>query len=434
LKMRVLITGAYGLIGAACLERLRREGHELVGAGRSIGEAQRRFPYVRWIAAEFHELTTPVSWHDLLFGIDAVVNCVGAFQDGARDDLKLVHVNAPAALFAACEQRGVRRVVHISAVGAECDGPTRFARTKGETENDLRGRDLDWVILRPGLVLASSVYGGTAMLRGLAGFPGVTPVVAATSPVHVVAIEDVAETVAWALRSGAPARLSFDLVYPQPVTIAGIIAGYRRWLGLRPQSAVALPQWCAVATAHLADALSWLGWRSPMRSTALAQLAAGIVGDPARWMEVTGIVPKSLEEILNDHPATVQDRWFAHLYLLKPIAIGVLALFWIATGIIALGPGWDEAVAVVRGAGAGAGLAGIAVGAGAILDIVLGFGVLVRRASRATLVAMLVVSFAYVAAAAVVAPQLLFDPLGRILKILPTMLATLFAIAISDER
>jgi uncharacterized protein YbjT (DUF2867 family) len=432
--MRVLITGGYGLIGTACLERLRRDGHDLVGAGRSIGQAQRRFPYARWVAADFHELTTPASWHALLAGIDAVVNCVGALQDGARDDLDRIHIVAPAAMFAACETLGVRRVVHISAIGANGEGPTRFARTKGSTEQDLAGRNLDWVILRPGLVLASGVYGGTAMLRGVAGIPFVTPVVAATSLVHIVAIEDVADTVAWALRAGAPARLRLDLVHPQPLTIAGIVAGYRRWLGLRPQRTLALPQWYAIAMARFADALAWLGWRSPLRSTALAQLADGIIGDPARWVVATGIAPQSFEEILSLHPATVQDRWFSQLYLLKPLAIGVLALFWIATGIIALGPGWNEAVAVMRGTGAGAGLAGAAVVAGAVLDMMLGVGVLLRRASRAALLGMLAVSFAYLAAAAVFAPQLFLDPLGRVLKIFPIILANLFALAVLDER
>jgi uncharacterized protein YbjT (DUF2867 family) len=432
--MRVLITGAYGLIGAACLERLRRDGHDLVGAGRSIGEARRRFPYADWVAADFHELTAPQSWHGLLSGIDAVVNCVGALQDGVRDDLERVHVAAPAALFAACEERGVRRVVHVSAVGADRDGSTRFARSKGATESDLAGRDLDWVILRPGLVLARNVYGGTAMLRGAAGVPGVTPLIAAASPVHVVAIEDVAETVAWALREGAPVRLRLDLVHRQPVTTAAIVAGYRAWLGLRPQPAVALPRPVAAAVARLADALAWLGWRSPMRSTALAQLTDGIVGDPTRWIATTGIAPMSFEEILNRHPAGVQDRWFARLYFLKPVAIGGLALFWIASGVIALGPGWDEAVALMLGTGAGAGLAAAAVAAGAILDMLLGIGVLVRRASLMALLGMLAVSFVYAVAAAVVAPQLLIDPLGRILKIVPIMLANLFAIAVLDER
>ncbi len=93
--MRVLITGAYGLIGAACLAKLRLEGHDVVGAGRNIAQARRRFPYARWVTADFRQLTTPQSWHELLSGIDAVVNCAGALQDGARDDLGLVHVTAP---------------------------------------------------------------------------------------------------------------------------------------------------------------------------------------------------------------------------------------------------------------------------------------------------------------------------------------------------
>src|ERR1700733_12990389 len=116
--MRVLVTGGYGLIGAACLARLRAEGHDLVGAGRSIDEARLRFPYARWIAADFHRLTTPESWREALAGVDAVVNCVGALQDGVRDDLQKIHVAAPAALFTACEQNNIRRVVHISAIGA----------------------------------------------------------------------------------------------------------------------------------------------------------------------------------------------------------------------------------------------------------------------------------------------------------------------------
>jgi hypothetical protein len=66
--------------------------------------------------------------------------------------------------------------------------------------------------------------------------------------------------------------------------------------------------------------------------------------------------------------------------------------------------------------------------------MMLGIGVLVRRASLAALLGMLAVSFVYVVAAAVLAPQLLLDPLGRILKIVPIMLANLFAIAILDER
>lgn len=431
--MRVLITGAYGLIGAACLARLHAEGHEVVGAGRSIGEAQRRFPYARWIAADFNKLTAPGSWHGLLAGVDAVVNCVGALQDGARDDLNRVHVTAPAALFTACEQKGVRRIVHISAVGAGADGATAFARTKGETERNLAGRNLDWFILRPGLVLAGAVYGGTAMLRGAAGFPWLTPVIAA-KPIQVVALDDVAATVAWALREGTPARVTLDLVHPQALSLTKIVTAYRAWLGFRPQPAVTVPRAIATLVARMADAASWLGWRSPLRSTAIAQLGAGIGGDAAPWIAATGIVPQSLDGMLARTPATVQDRWFARLYWLKPVAIIVLAAFWIATGIITLGPGWTQALLVLRVAGADLATAKIAGFAGACLDIALGLAVLVRRFCRGALAAMLTVSAAYFVATAITSPQLFADPLGSIVKIVPIMLATAFTVAILDER
>jgi uncharacterized membrane protein len=129
----------------------------------------------------------------------------------------------------------------------------------------------------------------------------------------------------------------------------------------------------------VADALSWLGWRSPMRTTAITQLADGINGDPAGWIAATGITPKSLDELLALHPATVQDRWFARLYILKPLAIAVLAAFWITSGLIALGPSRAGAMLIPRLAGASLGVAKGAVLVGAVLDIVLGLAVLVRR-------------------------------------------------------
>src|SRR3954470_4348712 len=100
--MRVLVTGAYGLIGSACLARLRRDGHELLALGRALNVARRRFPYAQWIAGDFAELTTADAWQAKLTGVEAVVNCVGVLQDGARDDTAQVHVAATCALFDAC--------------------------------------------------------------------------------------------------------------------------------------------------------------------------------------------------------------------------------------------------------------------------------------------------------------------------------------------
>ena len=432
--MRILVLGAYGMIGTAVISRLHQDGHTLIAAGRSIAAARRRFPFAQWIAADFHRLLTREAWQPVLAGIDAVVNCVGALQTGSRDRLERIHEQAPAALFAACERVGVRRVIHISAIGAEVDAPSEFGRGKAAAEQALRATQLDWLILRPGLVLAPGVYGGSALLFGLAGTPLRTPLIALKRPIQVIEVEAVADTVAWAVKTDSPARLTLDLVHPQRLTLRDIVVALRRWLGFAPRPTWVMPHALTSVVARCADALGWLGWRSPARSTALAQLADGVTGDPEPWTQVTGIHPRSLDAMLALRPATVQDRWFARLYPLKPFAIAGLSVFWIVTGIIALGPGYDAGLARLTAAGFTAPLAKATVVGGALFDIVLGLLLLVRRIAKPVLITMLVATVGYVIAGSLIEPSLWADPLGPLTKILPMLLATLFALAIIDER
>src|SRR5262249_53758478 len=161
------------------------------------------------------------------------------------------------------------------------DGPTAFARTKAAAEAHLAALDLDWVILRPALVLGAPVHGGSAMLRALAAMPLVTPLVAGDSRIQVVALDDVAENVARCLAPSAPARVAFDLAHPQVRSLRDIVVATRTWLGFPPRPVLAVPVAAAAILGKVADALGWLGWRSPARSTALAQLATGVIGDPA---------------------------------------------------------------------------------------------------------------------------------------------------------
>jgi uncharacterized protein YbjT (DUF2867 family) len=432
--MRVLVTGAYGLIGSAVLARLHRDGHTLVGAGRATVSARRRFPYAQWIEADFHRLMRAEDWRPLLAGIDAVVNCVGAFQSGARDDLQRIHVAGPLALFAACTAGGPRRVIHVSALGVGNEGPTEFATSKGIADAQLAASDLDWLILRPGVVLSSGVYGATAMLRGLAGLPWRTPLIAAASRFQVVSVEDVAETVVWALGPGARTRGIFELVHPEPVTLGHVVAEQRRWLGFAPQPIWRLPGFLARLIAAGADALGHLGWRSPARSTAFAQLAAAPIGDSAAWSEATGIRPMSLDDILSVRPSTIQDRWFARLYFLKPTAFACLAALFVITGIVSLGPGWNEGQRLLAPSGLPDWAAAIVIVGGALLDIVLGLALLVRRTARITLVAMLALTVVYLVVATALDPGLWADPLGRLLKTVPVMALMLFCLAVLDER
>ena len=432
--MRILVLGAYGMIGSAVLCRLNQDGHTLVAAGRAIAEPARRFPFARWVAADFHRLLTPEAWLPLLEGIDAVVNCVGAFQSGTRDRLELIHVAAPVALFTACERAGVRRLVHVSAAGAEADSATEFMRGKAAAESALQRTALEWLILCPGLVFAPGVYGGSALLFGLAGFPLCTPLIASERPIHIVAVEDVAETVAWAMQPQPPARLKLELVHPQPLELRDIVRRLRRWLGFTARLDVVVPSALASVIGGFADGLGWLGWRSPARTTGFAQLAAGVPGDPTIWMRATGIVPRSFDDILAARPSTVQDRWFARLYLLKPLTIAGLAAFWIVTGALALGPAYPAALGHLAAAGFGVALAKFTVVAGAIFDIVLGLLLLWRRLAKPVLVTMLVVTVGYVLAGTLIEPTLWFDPLGPLTKIVPMVLATLLLLSMIEER
>jgi uncharacterized protein YbjT (DUF2867 family) len=432
--MRVLVTGAYGLIGAACLARLHRDGHELVGAGRTLGSARRRAPYARWVEADYARLIRAEDWLALLQGIDAVVNCVGVLQDGARDDVRRVQVEATTALFAACEAAGVRHVIHISAIGASRDAPTAFARTKAEAEYDLAGRNLDWVILRPGLVLAPVVYGGTAMLRGLAGLPFAMPLVEADARVQVVSVDDVAQTVAHCLRTDAASKLKWDVAHPQVLTLGAIAGAMRGWLGFPPRPILRVPRALGTAISVFADGLGFLGWRSPVRSTALRQLSVGVVGEPETWIAATGITPKSLDDILAHQPSSVADRWFARLFWIKPLAIGGLALFWSLTGFITLGSGREAAMGHLAAAGFSPALAVPALVAGAWFDVALGLALLVRPFARGVLLTMLFGSVFYLIVGSALAPQLWSDPLGPFLKVVPLLIAVLFTLAILDER
>jgi uncharacterized protein YbjT (DUF2867 family) len=431
--MRILVLGGYGLIGSHVATRLVEDGHAVVGLGRDIAAARRRFPTIEWIERDLRAMTRARDWAPLLVGVDAVVNCAGALQDNARDDLAAVHIGGPLALAEACVTAGARRFVHISAIGADADRAEPFSATKYAFERRLAALDLDWIILRPALVWSPQAYGGTALLRGLAAFPIAIPHVYGASRIQIVGAEDVAEAVARALAPDAPVCASCDLAHPEPLELRDILLHIRSWLGLPPARLLALPPVLARLIGALADALAWLGWRSPMRSAALDQLRAGVVGDGEAAQRIFGFTPKSFEALLLRHPAGVQERWFARAYFIKPLALTVLSLFWIASGVIGFARA-ETAATVLTSAGWSAGAASATVIVGAIVDMALGFGAPFRSYARFALLGMIAVSLGYLAAATLVRPDLWLDPLGPLVKVLPGAALALAALAMLDER
>ncbi len=182
------------------------------------------------------------------------------------------------------------------------------------------------------------------------------------------------------------------------------------------------------------DLIAKLGWRPPIRSTARREIVRGATGDSGPWKRATGIEPRSLASALTAEPASVQERWFARLYLLKPLAIGIFALFWIMTGIISLGPGFDHAEWLMEIAGAGPLLSPLSVIAGGVADILVGLAILYRRTTRLALLAAIGLSIFYVVAGTLLLPELWRDPLGPMMKIWPILVFNLLCLAVLDER
>lgn len=432
--MRVLVTGAYGFLGSHITARLIADGHDVVGTGRDVTEGRRRRPDARWIALDFLKATRAADWLPHLAGVDAVVNCAGILQAEAGNSIRAVHVEAPRALFAACEKAGVRRFIQMSAVGADEARRSEFSKTKHEAEDALRASALAWVILRPSVVVGRAAYGGSALFRALAALPGFIPVLPESGRLRIVQVDDVAATVAFFLNEAAPARETIDLVGPQAQSMTEVLRAYRGWLGLPEARLWRVPHWLARAGYALGDFAGRLGWRPPVRSNAGYEIGFGADGDPARWTRLTGIAPRPLGTALASEPASVQEKWFARLYLLKPLIFATLALFWLGTGLLSLGPGYTIGESLMREGQIEGWLATLAIVGGGVSDIIVGLGIAVRRTSRWTLRASLVITLIYVALGTYLVPQLWIDPLGPMLKIWPVFVFTLVALAIHDDR
>ncbi|WP_116090711.1 SDR family oxidoreductase [Sphingomonas crusticola] len=424
--MRVLVVGGYGFIGREVCSALLRRGHQVVGWGRSAAIGRSVAPDAEWIEGDLRHMLHSDAWSSALSGIDAVVNASGALQDGAGGRLAQVQGDAIIALVDACVKQGVGRFVQISAPGAEAGASTAFMTTKALADAHLRRSRLEWTILRPALVVGRNAYGGTALVRALAALPiGLS--VYGGSPVQCVALDDVATVSADAVEGLVPAVRILPLAAPERLRLHEVIAAHRRWLGFpKVRLMVDLPPLAALPLAACADVAGWLGWRSPLRSTALRVMRDGVLVE-ASYAPPTPL--QSLREILAAHPAGVQDRIAARIFWLLPLVVLALATLWIGSGLIGLGA--TARAASIIGGGADAELL---VRACSFADLALGCAILIRPWARPAAVCMATASAGYLIAGSLVAPWLWSDPLAPLLKIVPALLLALVAAAILEKR
>ena len=263
--MNVLVCGARGFVGRATAEALRRRGHRVVEGVSSHRRHEGGGAVVRMDFARDIEAAT---WLPRLVGIDAVVNAVGVLRDSPGRPIEAVHDRVPGALFDACAQSGVRRVVHVSALGID-GSRTAYARTKRAAEERLaagtRAGRLDGVVVRPSIVFGAGGASSRLFLR-LARLPALAlPRLVHRALVQPIAVEELALGIAVLVdgtidalgadrpdpldaldgpdtrerAAGAERRASaptIAAVGPAPIALAAFIASLRAQAGRAPRA------------------------------------------------------------------------------------------------------------------------------------------------------------------------------------------------------
>jgi uncharacterized protein YbjT (DUF2867 family) len=431
--MRILLIGAYGFIGSEIARALMRHGHDVRGFGRDTEYGRRILPMVEWWQGDLADHPDAGSWVRPLTGVDAVVNASGLLQDEPGHAVAQVQQVAIAGLITASEWAGMARYVQISAANAEPDAASIFLSSKAEVDRALGETGIPSVILRPGLVIGRNAYGGSELIRMAAAMPLLSPLPAESAAIQCVGMGDLTEAVVRALDPASPTG-SFDLVERQPRSLANIVALHREWLGFAPARwTVSMPSWCMRGVAAVADGLGRLGWRSPLRTTALVSLAAGVSGNADDAIALIGHPAKPLETVLSAQPAGKQDRIAAQLALLMPIMLASLFLLWMGSAIATFCR-FEEAVALLRAGGLQDSLARLLAGGGALVDAALALAMLHRRTVRRALLGTIAVTVVYLFAATVVRPDFWLDPLAPLLKVVPAATLSLATYVLLAKR
>ena len=281
--MHILLTGSTGFIGHTLQTALQGAGHTVHGGVRPRSRTLRPGQGPRDLAHD----PTAAGGLPRLAGSEAVVNAVGVLRDTRARPIDAVHRDTPIALFDACAQAGVQRVVHISALGIDGSN-TRYAQTKRAAEAHLQTLATQ-AKLRPAILRPSVVYGkggdSSALFMNLARLPlALFPGPMLTARVQPVSVHDLAAAVVALLGPALQHTGTIECTGPEALTMGAFIASLRQQLGHSPATVLRLPQPLTTLSARLGDAVP----QSPWCSETLAMLGSDNVGNPAVFEQLLG--------------------------------------------------------------------------------------------------------------------------------------------------
>lgn len=252
---KILILGGSGFVGRALCEQLVRQH----GGAAAITVPSRRpaahrglqvLPGLDMIEADVHD---EAQLTQLLRGQDLVVNLVAILQ-GDEAAFERTHVQLPRTLASACRQAGVRRVIHVSALGVGPAAPSRYLRSKTRGEAVLQeAAELDLTLLRPSVIFGADDQFLNLFAALQAWFP-LMPLAGAEAQFQPVWVEDVAAAIVRCAQDGDTIGKIYELTGPQVLRLGELVQMAGRLSG-HARRVLPLPSLLAKAQALLMESL-----------------------------------------------------------------------------------------------------------------------------------------------------------------------------------
>ncbi len=420
--MIILLTGATGFIGRHIASALRSLGHQV----REV----RRQPVdpTLHIAGDFTRDLHVDDWIPKLNGVDCVINAVGILRERGEQTFERIHTRAPKALFQACAQVGVRRVIQISALGAD-DGTSGYFRSKHAADEFLETLPVEWAIVQPSVVYGP---GGTSarLFTMLASLPLVPLPGGGNQSIQPVHIDDVVAAICALVPPGAPTHLRVPVVGPRELSFREFLSELRAALGLRPSLTLPLPMWMMRISASIAQ---WLPG-SLLDVETLSMLERGNVADASRTRELLQREPRAVPTFVDPRyrRGVLQE---ARLAWLLPLLRFSIAAVWIWTGIVSLGlyP-VEQSYELLARVGVPSVLAPLLLYGAALLDFAFGIATLVLPRRRLLWLAQIALILGYTAIISIKLPEFWLHPYGPILKNLPMVVGIYVLYVLEDRR
>lgn len=419
--MVVLLTGASGFIGAHLGPALRAAGHRVVAAVHSqqaSGDA---------VAVDYARDFDPEVWKPRLQGIDAIVNAVGILRESANASFDALHVRAPRALFAAAAEVGVRRVIQLSALGADDEGQSAYHTSKRRADDFLSSLPLSSVIVQPSLVYGTG--GASAELFNmLASLPLIPLPKGGLQRIQPVHVDDIVAAIVALLGVDAWRVGRLAAVGPAPLTLREYLATLRGCMGLPAAHFWNVGPRATAIAARVGDRMPALMFDN----ASLGMLQRGNTASVATMRSVLGRDPRAPWEFISaGERAAVKTR--AQTQWLLPLLRIAIAVLWLVSGLVSLAvyPVVDSLALLARVGLEGA-LARATLGIAALIDIAFGIASLIAR-SRWLWRAQIMVIIAYTLIITIWLPEFWAHPFGPVLKNLPLLAALLLVLQLEDR-